>query len=363
MNFNLEAPFNCLSFGNISFGILYELFRRGISPNLFPLGGNADLSAFDKVDNELAAYFNACIGRAGKYFKKGLPGLKVWHINGSWLKVSDNQSLLTFFELDQLTETEVNILNNQTRVFVTSKQSKTVMESYGVTVPVIFTPMGFDVLHFHKLSKPYLEEAIVFTICGKIEKRKHTIRAIKLWIKKFGGNKKYRLHLYITNQFCSPEEMNGLYTQIFEGKQPPFNVTIFGFLPTNSLLNDAFNATNVIIDMSGGESLSLPSLTCVALGKHAVIHNASAMSDWATDENAVLVSPSGKEPSVDGKFFLPNQPFNQGNIWTWKDEDYMGALDKVVARVEANPVNPAGVKLQTDYSYAKGVDILLENLK
>ncbi|NJO59118.1 MAG: hypothetical protein HC836_12520 [Richelia sp. RM2_1_2] len=114
--------------------------------------------------------------------------------------------------------------------------------------------------------------------------------------------------------------------------------------------------------MSGGEGFSLPSFHAVGLGKHAVLHNCSAISDWANEENAVLVNPSNKTEVYDGMFFHPNQPFNQGNIYDWNEDEFISACEKAITRFENSQCNENGVKLQEEYSWDKTVNTILKTI-
>lgn len=360
MLFNTELPLNTLSFGHVSFGILHEFYKRGLSPNLFPIG-QPDLSCFDKVGADFHQYVATCSNKAFGNFKRNLPAFKVWHVQNSWHKVSNPAYLLTFHETSELTIQETNILNQLDGIFLTSPYSKMVFENNGVTTPIHLVKLGFDELHYQKTNKKYFEDgSIVFSVFGKAEfVRKAHDKTIRAWIKKYGGNLKYRLHLFITNPFFKNEDMNNLYAQIFNGAKPPVNVTIFPFQVTDSLMNDAYNATDIVLDMSKGESLSLPSLVCLCLGKHGVIHNATGMKGWATPENAVLVESSGKVPSHDGIFFHNGNIFNQGAFFDWNEDEFLVACDKAIDRFKANPINTEGEKLKEQYSYKAGVDTIL----
>ena len=364
MIFNFEAPVNNLSFGNVCFGLSYEFFKRGISPNHFIIGQGADLSAFDKVEEDYKLYLQSCINKAFRNFKKNQPYFRLWHIfSGSWSKVSEPSYILTFHETDSLTDIEVNILNSYNKIFVTSSYSKKVFEDYGITSPVVHIKMGLDTLHYKPTNKKYFDDGrIVTSIFGKFEKRKKHKIAIQGWIKKFGGDKKYFLHLYIHNSFYKPEDMNKVYAEVFNNQPPPFNVQIFPFQPTNSLFNDCLNATDIVIDLSGGESISIPTLTALYLKKHVVAHYCTVMKDYLTEENSVLIYSNGKESCHDGVFFHSNQPFNQGNFYTFNEDDYLLALDEVVERYNKNPINEVGNKVKDDYNYSQAADKILNEI-
>ena len=125
MNLNLEVPINPVSFGQLSVNITHELFKRGISPSVFPIGA-PDLSAFDKVSEDYKNWLSAAINGSLKKYKKDYPYFRLWHINGAWEKVSNPSFLLTFVETDQITDVETNILNSYQKIFVTSQFTKRV---------------------------------------------------------------------------------------------------------------------------------------------------------------------------------------------------------------------------------------------
>lgn len=361
---NFEGVINPLSFGFVTNGLLKEFFRRKIDFNFFPINGNLDWSCFDKVDDDYKNYVNNSNNNAIKKFNISDKSFKLWHINQSWHKLSKKENyLLTFHELDQLSDEETNILNSYDKIFVTSKFSKTVFEDYGVKRAIVYVPMGVDNEIFYDLKQPRpFKDIIVFSIFGKAEKRKRTEQTVQSWVKKYGGNHKFKLHLYITNPFFKPEQMNQIYGQIFNNGPKPFNVDIFPYLPTNSHLNSAYNSTDIVIDMSGGESVSLGSLNCVAMGKHAVVHWNTGIKDWATEENVVLVKPNGKESVYDGIFFHPNSKYNIGNIYTYDTDIFLNACDLAIKRFESNPVNEAGKKLQESYSFKTGLDVISKEI-
>lgn len=363
MKLNLEAAYNPLSFGQIAYGVTNSLFKLGVDLNIFPIHGNADVSAFDKNGEFFNPKIKSSIENRYLTYSNDIPSLRIWHILDSEGKVSKNNSLLTFHETDQITEAEKNVLNSFNRIFVTSNYTKNIFEEGGVTVPVFFIPMGIELTQYYKLNKKYLEESICcWNLTGKVENRKKTKLAIRGWCKKFAGNNKHRLNLFTHNTHLTPEQNNALYADIFQGQQPPWNVQIFGPQQYNSQMNDAFNATSIVIDISGGEALSLPSLNMVGLGKHALIHNCTAMKDWATPENSTLIESVGMEPAVDNVFFHAGGQNNQGNFFSISENDYLDGLDKVYQKWKLNPINEEGLKLRESHSFDVGTQIILKEI-
>jgi hypothetical protein len=362
MDLNVILPINSVSFGDVGYNIMYELFKRDIKPNFFPI--NLDVQSFDKTPGEFANYLGECASKSLKTFKRTYPCFKLWHIQGSENSVSNSNHLFTFRELDQISEIEANILNNHETIFVSCEETKRTFEDFGVTSKVVYCPLGFDSLHYFKKEKRNIgDDRIFFLINGKVEKRKRTKKAIQLWLKKFGYNPKYVLNLAVQNPHFKPEQMNGIYADIFNGQKPPFNVNILPFLKTKGELNDLYNQSDIIIDASSYETWSIPSFTCVALGKHAVIHNCGGVKGWATKDNSCLFYPSGKEIAHDGVFFNKDKnDFGFGNWFIWEDEAYVNALEESVKRFEASPVNTNGLQLQEKFKYSNTVDIILKEI-
>jgi hypothetical protein len=157
----------------------------------------------------------------------------------------------------------------------------------------------------------------------------------------------------------SQEENQRVVHELLQGESF-FNVNFVGFMNSNEVYNDFLNSANIIIGMSGGEGWGLPEFQSTAIGKHSVILNAHVYKDWANDENSVLVSPSGKVDSHDGKFFIKGADYNQGQIFTWEEDAFISGCEEAIKRVESNPLNENGLKLQEDFTYSNTLDKILE---
>lgn len=358
MSLNANLALNSLSFGFCSYNILKEFYKTKDGIDLFLIGNNLDLSSFDKASQEFKNWIQHSVQKASTNFSRKNKEFSLWHIQNSESQYGEEKNLFTFFELDSLTPLEVNVLNQKKNIFVSSQETKDVFEQYGVKSPVHYVPLGYDTENFYILPKRvYPEDVTVFTIAGKFEKRKATERVIKAWVKKFGNNNKFMLHLSVFNPFFKPEDNAALINNALEGKRYS-NINILPYTKTLTELNQIYNATDIVIDMSLGEGWSLPAYHMVGLGKHAIIHNCSAMKGWANTENAVLIDPIGKIPAEDGIFFHKGAPINQGNFYNFNDNDLFDAFDKVLARKAQNPVNVAGLDLSNRFKWSDTVDVI-----
>lgn len=359
MQLTVEAPINSLSFGNVTYNILRQLWRKGVDVCWFPTSGNADFKAFDKIEKDFVNWLELSAQNASKKISKEIPCFKLWHLNGSQTRIGSKQLLYTFHELDELTPEEINLAKFQDKVFFSSNYSANLFKNEGVDAGVL--PVGFDE-DFHKTNKQYLNPDVVhFGLMGKFEKRKHTEKIIKLWLQKYGNNNKYQLTVCATNPFFKKEENEAILSNCLEGKRYT-NINFLPHLQTNSEVNDLLNAIDIdLTGLSGAEGWNLPAFNATCLGKWSIVLNATSHKDWASNVNSILVEPSGKEECYDGKFFNKGQPFNQGNIYTWDSDNVAECMDLAVSKKGQN--NTEGEKLKEEFSYSRSVDCLLKGIK
>ena len=355
--FNL--PLNSTSLGQVSFSILREIFKRKLEINLFPIGG-VDISSQNQ-DQEFLGWLQNAIINSNKEHSKNNPIFKLWHINGSLESYSNKQVLLSFYEVDSPTTTEINIIKNNEKVLLSSSYAVSIFKSLSIN-NVGFIPLGFDSVHFKNSVKRKVN-GIQFGLFGKLEpQRKRHLKVLSLWAKKYGNNLNYSLNCAVFNQFLDPNVQSQILNQALNG-QKYFNINFLNYMPSNEMYNDLLNNTDIVLAMSGGEGWGLPEFQTVALGKHCLGLNAHAYKDWMTDENSVLIQPNGKIPCYDNMFFKEGMEFNQGNIFDWSDQEFLDGLDKVEARYKNSPVNTEGLKLQDQFTYSKMVDSILEIMK
>jgi hypothetical protein len=344
-----KGPLNSLSFGNVSINLLKAMFSKGMNVAIFP-NGNIDVSAFE-VDQDFKTWIESGINDRFQIFKKSDTTLQMWHLNGSENRISPKQILYTFYELDKPTNTEISLANFQDKTVFSSSQAQSLFPNSS------FSPLGFDTF-FHKTEKKYLEGKTHFGLMGKFEKRKHTEKIIKCWIQKYGGNHNYQLTCCITNPFLKKEQMEAIISRILGGKRCE-NINFLPFLPKNSQVNDYLNSIDIDLGgMSGAEGWNLPSFNATCLGKWSIVLNGSSHKDWASQDNCVLVNPSGKEPAYDNMFFKEGEEFNQGNIYTFDEDEFIDAMEK--AEEKCTIINTEGEKLKHKFTYENTLSKILE---
>jgi len=359
-----NVPINSVSFGQISTLLLKTYHKKVLSGEdlpdlkLFPLGGQVDLSTQQK-DDLFELWLQKRTADALENHSRDTPILKLWHLMGSMESFSKDQSLLSFYELDSPTKTELNIAKNN-KTFFTSKYTCDVFRSSGADCEYI--PLAFDDFNFKATDKKYFDDdRIVFSLVGKMEKRKRHDKVLKAWAKKWGNNKKYTLHCALYNHFLNPEQNNGFVHNALDGENY-FNINFLNYMGENEVYNDFLNSAHIVIGMSGGEGWGLPEFHSIGIGKHGVIMNAHGYKGWANEKNATLVEPSGKIDSTDGVFFHKGGNHNQGQIFDFDEDDFISACEETIKKVESSPLNEEGVKLQEEFTKEKLLNNILSKL-
>ncbi len=359
--FNL--PINSTSLGQVSLSILREIHSRNLDIFLFPIGP-LDLSSIsDLNENDFISFLHRSVQETPKTYSRNIPIFKLWHIAGSLESLSLKQNLLTFYEVDNPTDVEINIIKNNNKVYLSNSFSVELFKSKGLE-NVNFMPLGFDNKSFNLVRDTSKQRDVIhFGLFGKLEpSRKRHLKTLTAWAEKFGNNPKYALHCAIYNNFLDPRVQSQIILNALNNKKY-WNINFLPHIPSNKSYNELLNHIDIVLAMSGGEGWGLPEFQSVALGKHCLGLNAHAYKDWMTKENAITINPTKTKIDVyDDMFFKKGQDFNQGQIFDWNKEEFHEGLDSIVNRFLENPVNLEGLKLQENFKYSKMVDQILLSL-
>ena len=357
MSLTLNLPINQVSFGQVSIGIMRELFNRNTKALWYPCHNQFDLSS-EKDSEAFERWLKYCVTNFHVKHNRDNKSFKLWHLNGGMESITKDQVLLSFYELDEPTPAEVNVVKNNYKVLFSNQEAVDIFKNKGCD-NVGYIPLGFDSENFKKVNREVEEDKVIFSVVGKFEKRKHHEKVIKAWLKKYGDDKRYALHCAVWNPFMSQEQNESIVQNLLEGKRY-FNIVFNGFMQSNEQYNHFLNSSDVVLGMSGGEGWGLPEFQSVCVGKHAVILNCCGYKSWATEENSVLVEPKGKIKAYDGMFFNEKADWNQGSIHDFSEDDFIDGCEKVIKKVEASRENAQGLKLAEEFSYSKMVDQIIK---
>ena len=357
---NVELPINQTSFGNVAFSLLKEMEKAELPICLFPYGGQIHNSTFD-WNESFDSYVKKSVQNCSEKYSRDNPALVLWHLAGSEKSSSKRRTLFTFHEVGSPTEYEKNICANYDNVIMSSSYSVQKFKEAGVN-NCHFVPLGFSKEFFKKVEQPTKSRQINFSLIGKWEKRKHTAKIIYLWLKRFGGDNRFKLNCLVNNGFMDKAVFSEEIRKVVRlyGKDVN-NVEFFPHISRNASMNDFYNHNDIDISgLSGAEGWGLPSFNMCALGKQTVVLNATSHKDWATKDNSILIEPTSELECYDDLFFKKGARVNQGVIFDFDGDAAIKAMEEAASRVAANVSNFEGEKLAFDFTYKKTLKQILQ---
>lgn len=351
-----KGAINSLSFGNVSYNILRELYRKEIQTAFFPISDKLDFESFDKIDKDFRDWIVSSAENRFHLINKDYDTLSQWHLNGSENRISKNQTLFTFYESDQPTPVEKSIVDMQDNCIFGSSHAADKFKYIGCD-NVDYVPIGFDE-DFNEIDEDFLPNKIHFGLMGKFENRKNTAQIIKNWAKTYGNNYDYQLSCCVTNPFFKNDQLNQLIASALDGKSYG-NINFLPRLKTNSEVNEFLNAIDIDLSgLSGAEGWNIPAFNSTALGKWSIVMNHTSHKDWADPKNSILVEPDNQVEIYDQAFFHKGTAFNQGNMNKISDETMIDAFKK--SEKKYGKINKEGLKLKSKFTYENTLNKILE---
>lgn len=298
---NIIAPINQLGYGitglNIVKALAYDVALWPISQPQVTTQEDADIIS-SCIRRSLFPDFNA-------------PCVRIWHQNDMSQFVGRGKRIgFPIFELDNFSNHEIHHLGSLDHIFVCSDWAKKVIQnnvpSLSNNISVI--PLGVDPSIFNEStvnvdnSKP-----TIFFNCGKWEIRKGHDILVDIFNKAFDINDNVELWLMCENPFLSEEETK-YWHKLYYGSKLGSKIKIFPRLNTQKEVYKIMEQVDCGIFASRAEGWNLEALELMSCGKHVIITDYSAHSEFCNSNNSLLVSISKTEIAKDGKWF-----FGQGN--------------------------------------------------
>ena len=347
MRVALQAPFGTQSFGQVSYGLLKALRLLGVEVNLFPIGEKINLGGF-APKKDLVDWISQSYAQRYSGLSSIDRSIRLWHISGSEAMIpAPKTSLLTFHETSKAAPSEKEILRLYSDPIVSSSYTKGVFAD----VPNVRNAhIGFDSeQNFPVDLSQRFDGEVHFGLMGKFEHRKHTAKIIRLWTRKYGNRKGFKLSCLVYNHMLDKGMNDNLVDFACENKKY-WNVSFVDRLASNAEVNSFMNSVDVdLTGLSGGEGWNLPAFNMTCLGKWSIVLNATSHKDWATPQNSILVEPSGMIGSEDGLFFKAGRTVNLGMFHDFSEELFYAACEQAIKL--AKKPNSHGVTLGKTMTY------------
>ncbi len=347
---SFTAPLNDRSYGYASFHILKELLKQGKSVCYWSIPSDE----YIQVEADYIPLIQRAIDRRSTC-DEWSPSVRIWHAHQlNPHNTKGPKYGWPIFELDRFTPREVEEINSQDYLIVSSEWGKGIMEAH-TRRPVKVVPLGVDTDIFSP-AKASQDEVYTFINIGKIEFRKGHDILVEAFNLAFNDSDKVRLRLMWSNPFLQPyevKEWENFYKNSFLGDKIEF----IPWRATQAEVAQEISNADCGLFPSRAEGWNLGLLECMAMNKPVITTNYSAHTEYCNSANSFLIEPkSGLEPADDGKWF-----HGHGN-WMKMDSPEIRQLADYMRFVYDNNIreNPEGVKTAQAFSWANSATKLWE---
>lgn len=296
---NLMCPINPTGYGITSYNIYKEL-RKLHDIVLFPLGGNMSVDPGEDQKEIIADYHKQAA------YSKNDPCFKIWHQFDLANRIGIGKYIgLTFFEVDKLTTTEVNMINQLDHIFVASGWAKEVLEQNGITISIGISPLGIDPTIFNNQVNYSIrknKDKYVFANIGKWEIRKGHDVLLEMFNRAFNENDNVELWMLNYN-FTISKQDNEQWINKYKNSKLGSKIKIFDRLPNHTDVAKFIAMSDCGIFPARAEGWNNEVPEFFALNKPVILTNYSAHTQYANSHNSFLIDINELEPAVDGKYF------------------------------------------------------------
>ncbi|MGE3775948.1 MAG: glycosyltransferase family 4 protein [Pirellulaceae bacterium] len=316
---NLTTPINQLGYGTVGLNATLGLISLGYDVALWPIG-----SVICPPDK--AAEIRAALDGTGRY-NRSAPSIRICQQFDLAQHVGKGvHAAITYFERNKLLDNEINHLQNQDVVIASSvwmrdllaqliRGPKLAIARPGVDTaifsphlvrPAITTVGGRPLFEDARgmvgdAGRPFGAEPTVFLAVGKWEVRKgHDVLAT-IFERAFTPRDNFKLVLATANPFLSSEQHEE-WARRFARMGNKVEI-LTNRLPDQPSLARLMARADCGVFLSRAEGWNLDAAEMLAMGKHIIITNYSAHTEFANRENSWLVDIDELEVANDGKWF------------------------------------------------------------
>lgn len=358
MIINLNAPINVTSYGYVSCNIIKALKNLGHDLRHIPIGQNSPDEYFIEDILPVLQRWD---------FSYTAPCLKIWHQHGLDAFYGKGIRIgMPIFELEEFNDIELHSLNNPDELFVCSNWAKEVIEK---NVPdkcghVNVIPLGIDNSIFQPCPLPDSKKTI-FGNFGKFETRKGHDILPEIFNKAFEKDDNVLLVMMPHNFFLNQEETNA-WVKSFKNTKLGDKIIFIDRQKSQKMVYNIMSQIHCGIFPSRAEGWNLEALELLACGRHLIITNATAHTEFCNNKNSYLVNMnSGYEQAKDIKFF--DGSFNWRKIGSDEIDQMVHYLRLVHEKVQSDSldINHEGIETGKKYSWlntAKKIESKIESL-
>jgi len=353
---NLHCPINGTSYGYVSCNIIKELNKLGYDLRYIPI-------AQPTPDEHFIADIKSALQRWD--YDHDAPSLKIWHQHGLNSFVGRGLKIgMPIFELEKFNAVEVHSLNNPDELFVCSNWAKEVIQS---EIPkrannVRVVHLGFDEEIFKPIDLPS-SETTIFANFGKFEVRKgHDVLPL-IFSKAFDRHDNVALIMMPSNFFLNQDEAN-TWVNKYRNTKMGNKIQFIDRVPDQKALYQIMCQVHCGIFPSRAEGWNLEALELLACGRHLIITNCTAHTEFCNPENSNLIQMnSGYESAIDKKFF--DGSFEWRKISQDEIDQAVEHLRSIHRKHQSGDLslNSAGVETSKNFTWKNTVNMVDKNIE
>jgi len=188
----------------------------------------------------------------------------------------------------------IDILNTNTAVICQSMFNKDVFVRAGVKVPIFHVPHVLDTKLFNPDVQPQnKDDLFTFLFFGAWKQRKGWKELLEAWFREFTPQDKVRLLIKTDRLALANRDILETRKNIGLAEKDTAPISFETRILNEVDLPHFVKSADCLISPTYGEGFGLPGLQCMAMGVPVVITDFSGCKDYATDETATLLKPSG----------------------------------------------------------------------
>lgn len=323
MALNVAAPINCLGYGVVGLNTALALDRVGAEPALWPIGPvDAPTQHHDALRRMMA--------RTQAYNPKA-PSVRVYHQFDLAQHVGKGPHCgMPIFELDRFKPNELHHLKAQDYLFANSHWAGSVLRDNGIPEDrIFFAPLGVDQSVFRPDpydpqpagTKTVVGSPTTFLNVGKWEYRKGHDVLLEAFNKAFEPSDNVRLVMHCHNP-CLPGEVGTKYNEdwmrsYFTSKMGPRMEFTPGRMARHEDIARLMSGADCGVFPSRAEGWGLESAEMLAMGKHVILTDYSAHTEYADETVAHLIKVDRQEDAHDGYWFRADDSAWEGEPGRW----------------------------------------------
>lgn len=347
----LICPINKLSYGYASVNILEALSKK-IKVALWTIGGV-------EVENHQVQTVKEALYNA-QSFDYDAPSIRIFHQNSLDVYPGRGPKIgFPIFELDTFTPVEKHNLAYPDKLMVCSDWAKSIVKNNlpDLADNTYVIPLGVDPSIFS--PSPIQPGPTVFLNIGKLEKRKGHDILIKAFTEEFKSDEKVKLLLCCDNLFLTNEQKEAWGKIIRANK----NVYLIPRQESCHDISELIKMSDCGVYPSKAEGWNMPALETLACGRHLIITDYSAHTQYVNEHNSLLIDIDKNELAYDDIWPV----FNGQGSWAHIGDKQFKQLKRHMRQVHdwkqnGLPLNEQGCSIPLKFSWENSASKILDVL-